>query len=337
MDLALQEMLQKAVDESLGTFTEVNEEGVFKLQGAGVCIENETGYVRAIVGGRSQDFDGYTLNRAYQSYRQPGSSIKPLIVYAPAMERNYTPDSIVTDEPIADGPSNSNGGYSGEMTVREALSRSKNTIAWKLFEELTPKVGLSYLKAMNFSKITQEDERLTSSLGGLTNGASPVEMTAAYAALQNDGDYRIPTCIIKITDADGNEIVSPVREEKKIYKTTAARMVTDMLVTAITEGTGKGLGVTQMPSAGKTGTTNDNKDGWFTGYTRYYTTGVWVGYDMPAELPGLSGSTYPGTIWHSFMENCHAGLTPVEFLPYADIDLYQKIRKDALGDDENID
>ncbi len=337
MDLALQEMLQKAVDESLGTFTEVNEEGVFKLQGAGVCIENETGYVRAIVGGRSQDFDGYTLNRAYQSYRQPGSSIKPLIVYAPAMERNYTPDSIVTDEPIADGPSNSNGGYSGEMTVREALSRSKNTIAWKLFEELTPKVGLSYLKAMNFSKITQEDERLTSSLGGLTNGASPVEMTAAYAALQNDGDYRIPTCIIKITDADGNEIVSSVREEKKIYKTTAARMVTDMLVTAITEGTGKGLGVTQMPSAGKTGTTNDNKDGWFTGYTRYYTTGVWVGYDMPAELPGLSGSTYPGTIWHSFMENCHAGLTPVEFLPYADIDLYQKIRKDALGDDENID
>ena len=330
-------MLQKAVDENLAGFTEVNEEGVFKLQGAGVCIDNETGYVRAIAGGRSQDFSGYTLNRAYQSYRQPGSSIKPLIVYAPAVERGYTPDSIVKDEPIEDGPSNANGGYSGEMTVREALSRSKNTIAWKLFEELTPKTGLSYLKAMNFAKITKEDERLTSSLGGLTNGVSPVEMTAAYAALQNDGNYRRPTCIIKITDADGVEILSTEQEEKKVYKTTAARMVTDMLATAITEGTGRGLGVTGMPSAGKTGTTNDNKDGWFAGYTRYYTAAVWVGYDMPAELPGLSGSTYPGAVWHSFMENCHAGLPSAEFLPYVEMDLYQKIRKDALGEEENMD
>lgn len=337
IDLGLQAMLQKAVDENLAGFTEVNEEGVFKLQGAGVCIDNETGYVRAIAGGRSQDFSGYTLNRAYQSYRQPGSSIKPLIVYAPAVERGYTPDSIVKDEPIEDGPSNANGGYSGEMTVREALSRSKNTIAWKLFEELTPKTGLSYLKAMNFAKITKEDERLTSSLGGLTNGVSPVEMTAAYAALQNDGNYRRPTCIIKITDADGVEILSTEQEEKKVYKTTAARMVTDMLATAITEGTGRGLGVTGMPSAGKTGTTNDNKDGWFAGYTRYYTAAVWVGYDMPAELPGLSGSTYPGAVWHSFMENCHAGLPPAEFLPYVEMDLYQKIRKDALGEEENMD
>jgi len=101
------------------------------------------------------------------------------------VERGYTPDSIVKDEPIEDGPSNANGGYSGEMTVREALSRSKNKIAWKLFEELTPKTGLSYLKAMNFAKITKEDERLTSSLGGLTNGVSPVEMTEADLHYKN--------------------------------------------------------------------------------------------------------------------------------------------------------
>lgn len=333
MDLTMQSMLQQAVDENLSTFSDVNEEGVFRLQAAGVCIDNETGYVRAVVGGRSQDLGGYTLNRAYQSHRQPGSCIKPLIVYAPMMEREYTPDSIVTDEPIEDGPSNADKSYSGEMTVRSALSRSKNTIAWKLFEELTPKVGLSYLKAMHFAKLTPEDERLTSALGGLTNGASPVEMAAAYAALQNDGDYRAPTCIVRITDADGNEIVSTSQEEKKVYKTTAARMVTDMLVTAITEGTGRGLGVTDMPSAGKTGTTNDNKDGWFAGYTRYYTTAVWVGYDMPAELPGLSGSTYPGAIWHAFMESCHVGLTPAEFLPYVEMNPYDKIRRDALGED----
>lgn len=335
MDLEMQAVLQQTIDEKLADFTEVNEEGVYKLQGAGVCIDNETGYVRAIVGGRSQDFDGYTLNRAYQSYRQPGSSIKPLIVYTPALERNYTPDSIVTDQYIEDGPSNADGGYSGEMTLRSALARSKNTVAWQLFEELTPPVGLSYLKAMNFSKITKEDERLTSSLGGLTHGASPVEMTAAYATLQNDGNYRTPTCIIKITDAEGNEILATDQEEKKIYKTTAARMVTDMLATAITEGTGRGLGITGMPSAGKTGTTNDNKDGWFAGYTRYYTASIWVGYDMPAELPGLSGSTYPGAIWHTFMEHCHSGLTPAEFLPYLEMDRYEKIRKDAMETEDD--
>ena len=336
MDLKLQEMLQQAIDEKLSGFTDVNEEGVYKLQGAGVCIENETGYVRAIVGGRSQDFDGYTLNRAYQSYRQPGSAIKPLIVYTPILEQEYTPDSIVIDDYIEEGPSNADGSYSGEMTLRSALARSKNTVAWKLFEELTPKKGLSYLKAMNFAKIVPEDERLTSALGGLTNGVSPVELASAYAALENDGNYRTPTCIVKITDADGNEILSTTQEETNIYKTTAARMATDMLVTAITEGTGRGLGVTGMPSAGKTGTTNDNKDGWFAGYTRYYTTSIWVGYDMPEKLPGLSGSSYPGEIWHSFMETCHAGLPAIDFLPYVDVemDLHQKIRQDALGEEE---
>lgn len=339
MDLKMQAMLQQAVDGSLSGFEEVNEEGIYKLQGAGVCIDNETGYVRAIVGGRSQDFDGYTLNRAYQSYRQPGSAIKPLIVYAPALERDYTPDSVVTDQYIEDGPANADGSYSGDMTLRSALARSKNTVAWKLFEELTPKTGLSYLKAMNFARIEPQDERLTSSLGGLTNGVSPVEMAAAYATLENDGNYRAPTCIVRITDADGNEILSTEQEEKNIYKTTAARMATDMLVTAISEGTGRGLGVTGMPSAGKTGTTNDNKDGWFAGYTRYYTASVWVGYDMPEKLPGLSGSTYPGQIWHSFMEQCHEGLAPAEFLPYVDVemDLYEKIRQDALGADEEGD
>ncbi len=241
---------------------------------------------------------------------------------------------MVNDQYIEDGPSNANGSYSGEMTLREALSKSKNTVAWQLFEELTPKVGLSYLKAMNFSKISKDDERLTSALGGLTNGVSPVEMTSAYAALENDGDYRAPTCIVRITDAEDREILATVQEEKKVYKTTAARMVTDMLVTAVTEGTGAGLALSNMPSAGKTGTTNDNKDGWFAGYTRYYTTSIWVGYDMPAEIPGLSGSTYPGQIWHAFMENCHQGLTPAEFLPYVEMDRYQKIREDALGPEE---
>lgn len=320
IDLNMQQQLQDAVDSNLAEFTEQNEEGVYTLQGAAVCIDNHTGYVKAVVGGRNQNLPGYTLNRAYQSYRQPGSTIKPLIVYTPALERQYTPDSIVLDEKIEDGPSNAGGYYEGEITLRYAVEKSKNTVAWNLLAELTPETGLSYLKAMNFTKLDAQDARLTSALGGFTNGVSPVEMTAAYATLENEGKYREPTCIVKITDAEGETLYESQQEEKQIYKTNAARMMTDMLVSVMEEpqGTGYGLALDNMPCAGKTGTTNDNKDGWFAGYTSYYTTCVWVGYDMPKELPGLSGASYPGSIWKEFMEQIHQGLTPVEFKPYID-------------------
>lgn len=323
-----QEKLQDAIDNGLSAYQDVNEEGVYKLQGAGVTIDNTTGFVTAIVGGRSQHFEGYTLNRAYQSFRQPGSAIKPLLVYTPMLERGYTPDTIVMDEPIQDGPSNANGTYEGAITIRHAVKKSKNTIAWKLFDELTPVTGLSYLKAMNFTKIDPEDERLPAALGGFTIGASPLEMTTGFATLQNDGCYREPTCITKIEDTQGNVIYTSQmdadrgRQKKeeadgiRIYKSNASRMMTDMLETVMNEGTAMGLGLGDMPSAGKTGTTNDNKDGWFAGYTRYFTTGIWVGYDQPAELPGLTGSTYPGNIWHNYMMSIHKKMTPMSFVPY---------------------
>ena len=317
LDLSMQEQLQGAVDGTLLGFTETNEEGVYALQASAVCIDNANGYVKAIVGGRSQDFSGYTLNRAYQSFRQPGSAIKPLTVYTPSLERGYTQDSIVVDEPIEDGPKNAGGGYAGKMTLRQAVERSVNTIAWKLYEELTPEAGLSYLEEMNFSRLDREDYRLATSLGGFTNGVSALEMAAGYSTLENDGKYRTPTCIVKILDADGNELYASAQEEKVIYKQNAARMMTDMLTGVLTKGTGKGLALSGMPSAGKTGTTNDQKDGWFAGYTRYYTTSVWVGYDMPRKMDKLMGSTYPGTIWKNFMESIHENLEPMEFLPYA--------------------
>ena len=135
----MQKKLQKSIDDGLTQFDEKTEDGIYKLQSSGVCIDNETGHVTAIVGGRSQDFNGYTLNRAYQSFRQPGSSVKPILVYTPQLGRGYTPDSIVNDQPFEGGPSNSSGRYSGEITLRYAVEQSKNTIAWKLLEELTRK------------------------------------------------------------------------------------------------------------------------------------------------------------------------------------------------------
>ena len=314
LDAAAQKELQYAIDKELAEFTEKNDEGIYCLQGAAVCIDNATGMVRAIVGGRSQDTEGYTLNRAFQSFRQPGSSIKPLLVYTPALEKGYTADTTVVDEPIEGGPVNGDGVYSGAMSLRQAVAVSKNTVAWKIMEELTPEYGLSFLKAMEFSRLDTRDENLPISVGGFTNGVSPLEMAKGYATIANNGGYRNPTCIVKITNAQGDEIYSAKQDAVMVYKENACRQMTDMLQTVITSGTGRGYSLGQMPSAGKTGTTNDNKDGWFVGYTPYYTTSVWVGYDIPKEVPGLGGGTYPGRIWHDFMEKIHEGLTPVSFV-----------------------
>lgn len=318
IDTTKQKELQNSVNDVLSGFTEKSKDGIFKLQGAATCIDNNTGRVVAIVGGRSQDTKGYTLNRAYQSYRQPGSSIKPLIVYTPIFERGCSPNQIVEDKKIKDGPSNSHGTYEGKITIRKAVEKSKNTVAWNLFLDLTPKVGLSYLLDMNFNKIVKNDYYPAAALGGLTNGVSTVEMASAYSTLENDGIFREPTCIVKITDSRGKELVSDKVTKKQVYEMNAARTMTNVLVGVIKNGTGRGLGLSNVISAGKTGTTNATKDGWFVGYTHYYTTSVWVGYDMPKTLNGLEGASYPGRIWHNYMEVIHTGLENVPFPGYVD-------------------
>jgi len=313
MNLEIQDKLQAAIDEALEENTEVNEEGVYKLQSAAVCINNDTGLVEAIVGGRSQEFAFYSLNRAYQSHRQPGSAIKPLIVYTPMLERGYTAESLVVDEEIEDGPKNANGTHLGEITLQTAVEKSVNVIAWKLFEELTPQKGLAYLKRMNFSHLNEKDYQLPSALGGFTEGVSALEMAAAYATLENDGIYREPTCIKKITDTSGNVVFEADQNGIQVYQHNAARAMTTILTGVMENGTGSKLGLSNMPSAGKTGTTNDQKDGWFVGFTRYYTTSVWVGYDLPKKLADLKGNTYPGEIWQEFMEELHEGLAVKDF------------------------
>lgn len=313
IDLSLQAELQNAVDDRLSEFSEVNDEGIYALQGAAVCIDNATGYVVAIVGGREQGVTGYTLNRAFQSYRQPGSAIKPLVTYTPLLAQGYTADTIVNDEKTADGPANSNNRYSGEITLRQAVAQSKNTVAWELFQEITPRKGLQYLLDMNFKKIVDSDYVPAAALGGLTYGATPLEMTAAYAAIENDGKYRVPDCIEKITDSKGNVIYEAKTSEKQIYTVYSSRVMTDILESVMTEGTGRASILEGMSCAGKTGTTDKNKDGWFIGYTPYYTTGVWVGYDMPREMDDLYGYTYPAGIWKTYMQKIHEGLPDKEF------------------------
>lgn len=316
IDLKKQKKLQSAVNKNLSGFKAKTSNGTYKTQGAAVCIDNKTGRVVAIVGGRSQKLEGLSLNRAYQSYRQPGSSIKPLVVYTPALERGYSSSSTINDHKFTGGPSNSGGSYYGYVSMQFAVQHSLNTVAWQLFEKITPEVGLEYLLKMNFKKIVSNDYNLSASLGGLTYGTSPVEMASAYAAIENDGKYREPTCIVKILDSSGNTVVGNDIKAKHVYNSDAAHEMTDMLKRVLNSpgGTGYGLALDNgMPCAGKTGTTNDKKDGWFCGFSPYYTTAVWVGCDTPQTIDDLYGSTYPGRTWRDFMNAIHAGKEVKQF------------------------
>ncbi|MDO5518977.1 MAG: transglycosylase domain-containing protein [bacterium] len=316
IDTDKQGKLQETLDDKLSNFTDVTEDGIYKMQGSAVCIDNSTGRVVAIVGGREQkDVTSY-LNRGYQSYRQPGSTIKPLIDYLPALQSGYTADSIVVDKKIPDGPSNSDGRYLGSITIRTAVEKSRNTVAYQLFDKLNPYVCMSNLYNMEFKKLDKSDYLNTASIGGFTNGVSPLEMASGFATIENDGKFRKPTCIIKIVDYDNNEIVSDTVKEKQVYQTNACYEMTDILEGVLTRGTGRGYSLKNMSSAGKTGTTNGNKDGWFVGYTPYYTTSVWVGYDIPKQLSGLAGGSYPLYIWNKFMNEIHEGLENVPFPEY---------------------
>ena len=316
-----QKMLQNTIDEVLSVDEEKNEEtGIYNLQGASTCIDNSTGRVVAIVGGRTQrEIEGYSLNRAYQSARQPGSTIKPLIVYTPQLERGYTPSTRVDDTDFEDSkmPENSGRSYSGMISLAQAVAASKNVVAYRLFGQLTPQVGAEYLLNMNFNYLTIEDrQNMAACLGGLTYGATTVEMASGYATIENDGEFRKPTCIREITDSQGNVIVEDKIKSRQVYELNAARMMTSMLKGVFTGGTASGLGIPGMSCAGKTGTTDNNTDGWFCAFTPYYTTSVWVGYDTPQATRGLWGSTYPGSIWHNYMTQINEGLEDIGFPDY---------------------
>lgn len=312
MNLKAQKNLQKIFDKELAFNTKVDEStGIYQFQGAMTVIDNETGKVVAMIGGRSQDElqQTYSLNRGFQSFKQPGSSIKPLVIYTPALEEGYDANSTLTEIDVKAAKKSTSekiSKMSGQkMSLRYAVEDSKNGCAYSLYNIITPKVGLSYIENMNFSKIVQQDYTLSSGLGGLHHGTNTVEMANAYSTLENHGEYRQADCISSILDASGNEIYEEP-ESKTVYTRSASDQMTDILegVLNSSAGTAKGLkwsSASDVAAAAKTGTTNDNNVAWFCGYTPYYTISVWVGYDYPKSVKGLWGNTYPAYIWKEAM------------------------------------
>ena len=279
-------------------------------------IDNSTNRVVAIVGGRSQDTDTYTLNRAFQSFRQPGSTIKPLIVYAPALENGYKSTTMVKNIKVQDAKQKDAvvKDLPGDMmTLRTAVEKSRNGVAWYVYDDITPELGMSYLTQMRFDNIVPDDYYPASALGGFTYGATTEEMAGAYSALADSGRYKEPTCIVKMLDNEGNNVFEeyPVIQ---VYQENTANVMTDILKGVISRGTAASMGWrSSIEAAGKTGTTNSSKDGWFCGMTPYYTISVWVGYDQPKMLSNLYGATYPASIWKKTMEQLVEGLEPASF------------------------
>lgn len=289
-------------------------------QSAMIIMDPYNGEIKGIVGGMGKKTEIRGLNRATQSKLQPGSAIKPLSVYAPAIELEQIDETtVVKDEKITIGndnwePSNSYKGFKGDMTIKEAVGRSSNIPAVKVLDMIGINKSYSYIENnFKISTLTSADKNYSSlALGGLTKGVSVKEMAAAYSIFANGGKYNKPITYTKVTDASGNVILENTRSSTQALKASSAYIMTDLLKEPVNSGygTARGAKLSGMTTFGKTGTTNDNKDKWFVGFTPYYVGAVWYGYDKPKSVGGSNPSV---AAWKKVMQSVHDGLENKEF------------------------
>lgn len=308
LSLEAQGILQSKLDNALIDYNTLTSENEYSVQGSATLIDNKTGMVIAIVGGRTPLNHLYTLNRAYQSYRQPGSSIKPLIVYAPYFsDFQNTSNKLVIDKVESSFIGEKvPKGTNKKVSIQEAITWSYNAVPWNIVAELTPKKVLNYLKLMNFHNIVDSDNQVAISLGGFTKGVSTLEMASAYSTFTRDGMFISPSCILRIVTPTG-EIVYDSKDIKplKVFNDRSSRLITQSLKEVVTEGTGKAAYFKGVDIAGKTGTTNDDKDSWFVGYTPYLTLAIWLGHDIPKSEKSLSDKKIASKLWKEAMQILH--------------------------------
>ena len=291
-------------------------------------IDQHTGYVKAIVGGRGEKSSSLSLNRATNTTRQPGSTFKPLAAYAAALnECGMSLATTFEDEPFTydngEPLYNADRQYHGTVTMREAIVHSYNIPAVKCMIEITPELGVEYLQKFGFTTLITEpteinggiydDVNASTAIGGITQGVSNLELTAAYATIANNGTYIKPVFYTKILDADGNVVIDNSPEKTTVIKPSTAYLLTNVMEDVVTEGTGTRVQFDGMHIAGKTGTTDNYRDLWFCGFTPYYTCSVWAGYDDNTVLPQGTYRTYQQTLWRNIMQRIHADLPDTDF------------------------
>ena len=325
--------VQAAVEEVYQNLDNIpNTASSQQLQSGIVIIDNKTGDVVAVAGGVGEKQGSLILNRATQSYLSPGSTIKPVSVYAPALELGLiTPATVMDDTPYSftdarHWPKNSDSIYRGLMNINEAVGLSINTIPVKLVAQMTPeysfefakeKMGLSTLVSsyVNAAGDTFSDVDLAPlAMGGLTRGVTVKAMAQAYATFANEGVYREARTYTKVVDSDGKVVLDNTQQSHVAMKDMTAWYITYMLENTVESGTGTAAQIANMTVAGKTGTTTSDFDRWFAGYTPYYTGVVWCGYDDPEEVVLTDSSTNPAIVlWQKVMEQVHDGLANKEF------------------------
>ncbi len=286
-------------------------------QASMTVIDQSTGEVKAIVGGRGDKTANKTLNRATDTKRQPGSTFKILSAYAPALDiGGMTLASVQDDAPYTYSNAthtpvnNYDKSYRGFTTIREGITYSINIVAVKTLTDIGVDIGYEYLQNFGFSTLCDSDRTQALALGGITNGVTNLELTAAYATIANGGTYTKPRFYTKILDHDGNVLIDNTPQTHTVLKETTAWLLTNAMEDVLTNGTGRPAHFNGMPQAGKSGTTSSDRDALFAGYTPYYTCVVWGGYDDNAEL---SYTTYPKTLWKSVMGRIHENLDYKDF------------------------
>lgn len=324
IDVAMQETVD-SIYENYEKLPHATRNTGKDLQSGIVIMDQTTGEIKALSGGCGEKNINFGLNRATKTTRPTGSSIKGIGIYGPAVEYGLiTPSTLVYDgnasqitlshAPRGWYPKNDSGGNSGLMTINQALTSSVNTVSAQILDKLTPQASYDFLKnRLGIKSLIPDDCAFAPlALGQQTNGITVREMCAAYAALANDGVFIYPRTYTKVLDANGNVVLDNSPRTQNAFSAETAHIMTYMLHNAATYGTGSGSRLSNMPTAGKTGTSTNSEDRWFCGYTPYYTAAVWTGFDMPEYMP-FSGNPAV-TIWHDVMALIHAGYEPKDFV-----------------------
>ena len=281
-------------------------------QAAMTLIDHKTGQVLAVVGKLGTKTDSLGLNRATQHIKQTGSSMKPIAVLAPGIDQGVITGATIFEDAPFRGYKNYDYSFRGNMTVREATARSQNIPMLKAVIEISVEKSTEFAKNVGINRIVAEDNNIGFALGGLTNGTNTLEMAGAYAAIANGGVYIEPTFYTKILDVNGNVIRESSQISRTVMSPAAAYVVKEILTEPVRSGTSTYATVSGMSVAAKTGTTNDDYDRWFCGFTPYYTATVWFGYDINETVKWY---TYNPSmlIWTAVMRNAHTGLSGKSF------------------------
>lgn len=321
-DSKVQSALDEAYADDSSVFRAFSGSSV-KPQSAMVVIDYRTGKIVGMVGGRGEKSGIMTFNRATDAKRQPGSSIKPIAVYGPALDDGLiTAGTVIDDVPIKIGdwsPRNwYKDGFWGLSTIRRGIQNSMNIVAVKVWLKLGSERSAEFLNKVGITSLTDADMNPASlALGGLTKGVSPLEMAAAYGAIANGGHYIKPITYTKVEDRNGKVLLENRPESSPVMDERAAYILTNMMEDVVNSGTAKAAQLSNMPVAGKTGTTSKNMDRWFVGYTPYYVAATWFGYDKQKNIPG--DTNYSAKLWKIVMEKVHSGLNRAEFVEPAGI------------------